>query len=162
MEEMIYVLDSSVFVQGYSELFADKAIVTNISVISEAKSPEAQIQQDILMRSGLRLIEAHLDSVQEIKAKSKDLSDNLSETDIQVAALALDFKKRKKNVVVVTEDNSLKNLCGLEGINTVSVKTGHIVRNIRWTRKCTGCGKKTDQPECPICGSETKYMSRKV
>ena len=162
MEDIkIYVLDTSVFVQECSGLFSDKAIVTTYMVSEEVKSADALIQMDILIRSGMKFLEFSEKSMDEIKALSEKLSDNLSLIDMSVAALALDFMKKGKDVCVVSEDNSLKNLCKLKGIEVVSVKGGKINNTIRWVRKCVSCGKKTSSEECPVCGSETKYFSRK-
>ena len=158
----LYVLDTSVFAQGYAALFSDKAIVTVYMVSEEVKSSGALIQFDMLMKSGLRILNPSDESLKVVRACSKKLDDNLSETDMYVVALALDFKERGKNVRVVSEDNSIKNLCKVKGIKVVSVKNPDIERTIRWVRKCVACGRKTDSSECPVCGSETKHFSRRV
>ena len=161
-ENTLYVLDTSVFVQGYAALFSDKAIVTVYMVSEEVKSSEALIQFDMLMKSGLKILNPSDESIGVVRVCSEKLADNLSETDIYVVALALDFKGKGKDVRVVSEDNSVKNLCKIKGIKVVSVKNPDIERTIRWVRKCVACGRKTDSSECPVCGSETKHFSKRV
>jgi endoribonuclease Nob1 len=154
----VFVLDSSAFIQNYADVFSSRMLITTNLVFSEMKSDMSLIIFNMYLKLGMKVIEPK--SVDLVKSKHLELCDNLSDTDISVLALAYDYKT--KGAVVVTEDNSVKNMCRVLGLDYVSLSTGDVLKSVRWVRKCSGCGKKTDLTECPVCGSSTRFISKRI
>jgi len=93
-----------------------------------------------------------LNKVREAARKSGDAG-RLSDVDVSVIALAIDL-----DGIVLTDDFSIQNVCGIMGIGYRSVGTGGIKRIERWNYRCTGCGKwyKEKENDCPICGASLR------
>ncbi len=81
--------------------------------------------------------------------------DKLSPADIDVLALALEYKKRHK-VIVFTDDYSIQNILENLGIEYRPIRRR--IRDIigRWRFRCRKCGEKYryNIRICPICGGE--------
>jgi rRNA maturation endonuclease Nob1 len=96
----------------------------------------------------------------ESKAEETQDIENLSEIDIQVIAIALDYQ----NSTVISDDNGVQNVCAhLEiPIKPYSFKIRK-TREYFW--KCTVCGEKYKRKQgiCIECGSPTKrlFLSKK-
>ncbi|MBW6462488.1 MAG: NOB1 family endonuclease [DPANN group archaeon] len=157
--DVIYILDSTVFLEKYSDRFSEKACVTVYEVSEEIKDPYAQIQFDMLVKSGLSILSSKDEYVNAVKDKLKDTGDKLSATDINVIALCMEFVRKGKKAVVVTDDYGIQNTVKSLGLKYLAVSQKGIKRVLKWRRKCTACGADTDKEICDICGSETKFVS---
>ena len=158
--DTIYILDSTVFLEKYSGRVSDKACVTVYEVSEEIKDPYAKIQFDMLVQSGLAILSPKAESIDAVKAKLKDTGDKLSETDISVIALCMDFVARGKKAIVVSDDYGIQNTVKALGLKFLAVSQKGIKRVLKWRRKCTACGADTDKEICDVCGSETKFVSK--
>ncbi|NOQ55993.1 MAG: ribonuclease VapC [Nanohaloarchaea archaeon] len=158
-EGTIYVLDSTVFLEKYSDGFSDKACVTVYEVSEEIKDPYAKIQFDMLVQSGLSILSPKDEFVKVVTDKLNESGDKLSGTDISVIALALEFSKKGKKVLIVTDDYGIQNTSKSLGLKFMAMSQKGISRILKWRRKCTACGADTDKEICDICGSETKFVS---
>lgn len=60
----------------------------------------------------IRIIEPTLETIDEVKASATSAGDSfyLSKTDLQVLALALEFKRRGYDPQIVTDDYSIQNI----------------------------------------------------
>lgn len=156
--EKILILDSTVFLEGYARLFTDKQIVTTNHVLEEVRSGKAQIELDLLLKSGLAIKDPKHESVEEVLARREKTQDKMSRADISIVALALEFKSAGKPIVVVSDDYAVQNLCRSFGIEFLSVSKPGITKEFIWLRRCTGCGRFTDKENCPVCGSPTRFV----
>ncbi len=80
---------------------------------------------------------------------------SLSETDLAVMALALDFKKEGFEPIIYTDDYSLQNLAKSLGIGFHPIRTRGIIRKRKYITYCTACGYVAvgrNERICPRCG----------
>ena len=155
---MPYVLDATAIragvpTQDRTQHFTVPGVVDEVRRGKIARNLELALEMSITVRvpepEALRVVAA---------AASKTGDDGrLSETDIQVLALALELK-----ATIISDDYSVQNVAkvleipcqgNLEGIRKV----------IHWTYRCRGCGRYYEeaQPDCPICGSEVRTVRRR-
>jgi UPF0271 protein len=92
-------------------------------------------------------------------------SHKLSETDLQLLALALELKAEGFAPQIVTDDYSIQNVATQMGIGFLALATFGIKRLLEWIRYCPACHReylnnyKTN--ECQICGTELKRKPRR-
>jgi len=119
----------------------------------QAKSVLESLKED----KSLIFTNPTLQSVNRVELMAEETQDivNLSKTDIQVIALALDYQ----NATVISDDNGIQNVCYHLGIPvlTYSFKIRK-AREYFW--KCTVCGQKYKRKQdlCIECGSPTKRL----
>lgn len=84
----------------------------------------------------------------------------LSETDLQVLALALQLKMRGYSPLIATDDYSIQNVANLMGIEFTSLATFGIRFQLKWIRYCPACHRKYPadykSKKCKVCGTELK------
>ncbi|MBS7621129.1 ribonuclease VapC [Candidatus Bathyarchaeota archaeon] len=100
--------------------------------------------------------------IDEVKASAKTVGDAfwLSETDMQVLALALKLKMQGYTPLVATDDYSIQNVARHLGLEFASLATFGIRQPLKWIRYCPACRRKYPSDyklsECQICGTELK------
>lgn len=100
--------------------------------------------------------------IDKVKAVSKAVGDAfwLSETDVQVLALALQLKTRGYTPLVATDDYSIQNVARYLGIEFTSLATFGIRTMLKWVRYCPACHRKYPSDyksrKCQVCGTELK------
>lgn len=161
-ENIIYILDSGAFLRGAQHGLADKPCVTVFGVVEEMKSLAASIEMDRFLLSGLQVLEPSRESIAEAEAAQKKTQDKVSRTDISLVALALDFRKKKKDAVLVSDDYAVQNLCKIMKISYAPFATEGIRKAIEWRGKCRACGFRTNEKICPNCGSRVRFGARVV
>lgn len=84
----------------------------------------------------------------------------LSETDLQILALALELKTRGHSPLIATDDYSIQNVANQMRIEFASLSTFGIRRQLQWVRYCPACHRKYPanykSARCRICGIELK------
>ncbi|NON62314.1 DNA-binding protein, partial [Acidianus sp. RZ1] len=138
MEKIIF--DTAPFVAGLENSFPK--IYTTQDVIQEVKDSVSRHLLSLALDSGkIIILKPSRNSLETVKRKIKEVNDfSLSETDISVAAIALDSKP----CVVFTDDLSLQNLLIILGINFTSVKLNKkAVVSKKFIYECKYCGYKT-------------------
>jgi len=84
----------------------------------------------------------------------------LSETDLQVLALALELKTDGYNPLIATDDYSIQNVASEMNIEFAALSTFGIRRRLQWTRYCPACHKKYpanyESQKCEVCGTKLK------
>jgi UPF0271 protein len=84
----------------------------------------------------------------------------LSDTDLQVLALALQLKMRGYYPLIATDDYSIQNVANLMGIEFTSLATFGIRFQLKWIRYCPACQRKYSadykSKKCKVCGTELK------
>jgi len=143
--------------------------------ISEEQYTVPMVKEEIIrgFMSWVRLKTAIESGKLKVKAPEKTYLDNvktsativgdkffLSETDLQVLALALKLKTRGYNPSIVTDDYSIQNVANQLGIEFASLATFGIRFKLRWMRYCPACRRKYPADykarTCSVCGTELK------
>jgi len=90
----------------------------------------------------------------------------LSETDLQILALALELKAEGYTPQIVTDDYSIQNVATQIGIEFVSLATFGIRRLLEWVRYCPACHREYaanyNSTKCEVCGTDLKRKSRRT
>jgi len=103
-----------------------------------------------------------------IKASASKIGDSylLSETDIQLLALALEIKTQGGHPEIITDDYSIQNVAKQNNIDFYSLVTFGIRRLLEWIRYCPACHKEylinSSVITCQICGTKLKRKTKKT
>lgn len=160
-----YILDSTAIIHFtlIEELqLENNQILLPSDIKNELKSTRSRTALE-LIESEERVVYTHptKESIDKIIAIAKESGDffSLSEIDIQVLALSLDYP----NSILISDDNAIQNVCSFSDISfkptNFEIKT---TREYFW--KCIGCGEKysTKTSVCPECGNIVKrYFIKK-
>ncbi|MEM1574811.1 MAG: PIN domain-containing protein [Nitrososphaerota archaeon] len=163
----VYILDSPVFISGFTE-FTNKKFITSKLVLKEIKSKNLIKKINIIIKKGLiKIIKPKEEYIKKIIEISKEIGDfkKLSQTDIEILAIALEGKNKGKNVIIVSDDYSLQNIAKYLGIEIRGVHFPKIKKSIEWQWYCPSCFKKYNNGAskvCQICGSELKRKPKKL
>lgn len=150
---MKIVVDSSPVFSGF-QIDGSMEYFTTPSVLKEIRGRRMKI--DLNLRIDLiRVQNASSSSIDMVKSKSGETGDlyQLSETDIELVALALD-----KGAKLLTNDLAIQNVCRKVGVDYESFGSKEIDTEIKWGYRCIGCRRKfvKQLSECPYCGNELK------
>jgi UPF0271 protein len=151
---MNYILDASAIISG----FVEENGITVPEVIQEVKDYSSEFTMELLLASGkLHVEEPSREAVREVKEAVERTRDVLSETDIQVIALARDL-----GGCVVSGDYGIQNVCEVLGIPYVSAGVEGIEKVFQWKFVCIGCGNEYENPlrRCPFCGNRVVKKRR--
>ncbi len=102
-----------------------------------------------------------------VGASAKKLGDSffLSETDLQILALALELKEKNCMPTILTDDYSIQNVATEIGIDFVSLSTYGIKRLFEWMRYCPACYKEypadCKSNVCAVCGTILKRKPKR-
>lgn len=163
-KKTIMVLDTSAFVGGFDPFSIAEEQVAPPLVEEEIKTNlMRKMRFNTAVESGrIRIIEPSTEFMGKVKVASALAGDSfyLSETDIQILALALELKNRGEKPQIVTDDYSIQNVAKKLELNFVSMITFGIRRFLNWIRYCPACHKKYPanykETTCQICGTELK------
>ncbi|KYK21603.1 nucleic acid-binding protein [Thermoplasmatales archaeon SG8-52-2] len=159
-----YVLDTSAILSGKPINLNDSEIVTTFSVSKEL-SPGGQDYKNFqyLKEKGLNILTPNKETINKVKDFSLKTGDinRLSDTDIEILALALDLKKEKNcDIIILTDDYSIQNVADGLNLKFETINQIGITKRFKWVYRCRGCGKifKDSIKICPICGTETRNI----
>jgi UPF0271 protein len=102
-----------------------------------------------------------------VKVQASKVGDSylLSETDMQLLALALELKANGDHPEVITDDYSIQNVAKQMEIDFYALATFGIRRLLEWIRYCPACHKEypinTKVKNCQICGTELKRKPKR-
>ncbi len=158
------VLDTSALIAGFDPLSIEGEHYTVPKVKDEiAENSMSDVRFKIAVENGkLRVRIPNEISLSRIKASATVVGDTffLSETDLQVLALALELKTEGYTPLIVTDDYSIQNVANQVGIEFVSLATYGIRRRLHWIRYCPACHRKypadSKQKTCEVCGTPLK------
>lgn len=157
-----YVLDASAFMIGGIE-FGTDAFYTTESVINEVNATIIQKSRvDGLVASNLlKIVSPESKYLDLVKNRSVELGEsiNLSNTDVEIIALALELMTKGHDVTIVSDDYSVQNVATSFGLKWMGIKYSGISRLIRWKMICNLCkyeSNDTKQATCPRCGAKMK------
>ena len=163
--EKIYILDTSAIFSGKFVNINDALLFTSEGVSKEI-SPGGRDYNNFhyLIEKGLKIIRPSQKSIQKIIKIIEKTGDvqRLSETDIEILAVALEYKD-KNEVIIVTDDYSIQNVANVIKIKFEPINQAGITKRFIWVTRCRGCGKKFKDniSICPMCGSDTKKIVSK-
>lgn len=158
MQKKIYILDASAIIGGfYSKSYVN---FTTSGAISEIKDLKSELLLQSAIENGhIKVDEPDNEDITEIDKIIESSGDilRLSDVDKNIVALALKFKKKGFDTIVVTDDYSMQNTLKIIKIPYRSVLTEGIKEVINWVKKCKGCKKiypsDYNFEDCEICGS---------
>ncbi|MFW5902615.1 MAG: NOB1 family endonuclease [archaeon] len=120
---MIKIMDASAVINAYS-LQENEEMYTTPSVIEELKNIASKsLAESALAKGKLEVVSPKEEDIKEIKKKAREVGseDHLSETDIDVLALALEKKGE-----LITDDYTMQNLAAHLNIKYRGVTRGEI------------------------------------
>lgn len=164
--EKSYVLDSSAFIQGFTE-FAGARCVTSQTVLDEVLGRGVlharvrnMVEQQVI--KVLRPDGASLRKSMEAARVTGDLK-KLSGADLEVIALALDERRKGFRPVVVSDDYSMQNVATKLRLSSTGAALPGIRRQLSWIWYCPGCFRTYENVEgdvCLACGTRLKRKPR--
>jgi UPF0271 protein len=103
-----------------------------------------------------------------IKKSANEVGDSylLSETDMQLLALALELKDQEEHPKIITDDYSIQNVAKQNGIEFYALATFGIRRLLEWVRYCPACHREypvnSSFTTCQVCGTELKRKPKRT
>ncbi|MCX8182292.1 MAG: hypothetical protein N3D12_04165 [Candidatus Methanomethyliaceae archaeon] len=158
-----FVLDTSAIIYGFNPQLIEGEHYITPRVVSELSGRKTKALVDLFLSSGrLKIRSPSEETKSHVMAQASSTGDLpvLSETDLEVVALALDLKAEGHEPVVVSDDYSLQNLCNLLSISFKPMVTKGISQEFWWFVYCPACGETYDSSSklttCQICGHALK------
>ena len=160
----VLVLDTSAFVAGYDPFSLSDEQVTVPKVEEEIRRNSMnKLRFETALESGRVTVKApSQEFVNQIKASSCKVGDafKLSETDMELLALALEMKATGYRPLIVSDDYSIQNVAKQLCLEFSAVATFGIKRLLEWIRYCPACFREypasSSLRECRVCGTALK------
>ncbi|MEM1583124.1 MAG: hypothetical protein QXF28_00375 [Nitrososphaerota archaeon] len=159
-EQKVYILDASAILFGFT--LTEGHQVTCREVIEEVRFGGAAPYRATLIKEEARakIVEPKEKYVKIVEKKIKEVGEiGLSEADIKLLAIALEFKDKGYQPIVVSADYSVQNLSLIFNINIEKIIHRGVSGKIRWVSYCPNCkyaGGVFKGGKCPVCGSRLK------
>jgi UPF0271 protein len=164
------VLDTSAFLAGFDPFSVSEDQATVPKVKEEIKTNSMSwLRFKTAVESGKLKVKAPSEDFwNRVKASANRVGDSffLSETDMQILALALELSATGCTPQIVTDDYSIQNVATQMGIEFVSLATFGIRRLLEWVRYCPACRREYpadyNSRKCTVCGTELKRKPRRT
>jgi UPF0271 protein len=155
---MIHIADASLFIIRKR---LEGSVVTVPSVVEELRDESS--------RTVLELMNVRIEPpLQGFKKKVKTKagithdSEELSGTDIDILAKALEYSELE-DTVLITDDFAVQNTAIQLGIKVMPAGQRKIKDVLIWEKQCIGCKRRFPMgDECPVCGSQMKKRRKAV
>jgi UPF0271 protein len=166
----VIVLDTSAFLAGYDAFSVGEEQVTVPKVEEEIKrNSMVLVRFSAAIESGKVKVKApSQEFLNKIKVSANTVGDSfkLSETDMQLLALASELKAAGYVPQIVTDDYSIQNVATQMGIEFLALATFGIKRLLEWIRYCPACYREypanASFKECQVCGTQLKRKPRRT
>ena len=149
---MIHIADATLFIIRKR---LEGSIVTVPSVVEELRDEDSRTTLELM---DVRIEPPLLSFKKKVMTKAgitRD-SEELSETDIDILAKALEYSEREETVLV-TDDFAVQNTAIHLGIKVIPAGQRKIKDVLIWEKQCIGCKRRFPEgDECPVCGSQMK------
>lgn len=149
---MIHIADSSLFIIGKR---IEGSIITVPSVVEELRDERSRTIMELM---NVRIEPPLQIFIREVISKAgvtKD-SEELSKTDIDILAKALEYS-RKEETVLISDDYAVQNTAIHLGIKVMPAGQKKIKDVLIWEKFCIGCKRRFPQGDaCPVCGTALK------
>ncbi|MHA2360955.1 MAG: NOB1 family endonuclease, partial [Candidatus Thorarchaeota archaeon] len=165
----LYVLDTGGLLTTWTDGHLEEEFITTSSIIDELQNRPSKMRAETLISAGrLKEESANANALQIVSDTAKKMGDLkvLSESDIEIIALALSKKESSYDVVLVSTDLAVLNTASSLDLEIHDPK-GRMAHQIKWHLKCPACDhterKASSDLECPICGTtmRRKAVSRR-
>ena len=162
----VYVLDTTALIARWLLYTPVRAYTTSL-VVAEARDQASREGAELALQLGRLIVrDPRPGSLEEARRRAHrhGLAVALSETDVSVAALALELAREGNEVTVVTDDYALQDLLGLMGIGFQPLRTRGIKKLEEYVARCPACGYTARSPEervCPRCGTPLRRYPRR-
>jgi UPF0271 protein len=154
---MIHIADSSLFIIGKR---IEGNIITVPSVEGELRDETSRTIMELMNVRIEPPLQSFIREVTSIAGVTKD-SEELSKTDIDVLAKALEYS-RKDDVVLISDDYAVQNTAIHLGIKVMPAGQKKIRDVLLWEKFCIGCKRRFPQgDDCPVCGTALKKRRKK-
>jgi UPF0271 protein len=154
---MIHIADSSLFIIGKR---IEGSIITVPSVVEELRDERSRTIMELM---NVRIEPPLQIFIREVKSKAgvtKD-SEELSKTDIDILAKALEYS-RKEETFLISDDYAVQNTAIHLGIKVMPAGQKKIRDVLIWEKFCIGCKRRFPKgDDCPVCGTALKKMRKK-
>ncbi len=165
----IIILDTSAFLAGFDPLSLNEEQATTPGVEEELRSNSmAKLRFNTAVENGkLKVKMPAQEFLNTIKASASKVGDSflLSETDIQLLALAYELKSIGYTPQILTDDYSIQNVSKQMQIEFLALANFGIRRLLEWIRYCPACHKQypvnSSFNECQVCGTALKRKPRR-
>jgi UPF0271 protein len=155
---MIHIADSSLFIIGKR---IEGNIITVPSVEEELRDETSRTIMELMNVRIEPPLQSFIREVTSIAGVTKD-SEELSKTDIDVLAKALEYS-RKEDVVLISDDYAVQNTAIHLGIKVMPAGQKKIRDVLLWEKFCIGCKRRFPQgDDCPVCGTALKKRRKKI
>ncbi len=166
----VIVLDTSALLAGFDPFSLSEEQVTVPKVEEEIrKNSMILVRFKTALENGKLKVKAPSEEfLNKVKASSTKVGDSflLSETDLQLLALALELKATGYTPQIVTDDYSIQNVATQLRIEFLALATFGINRLLEWIRYCPACHREYpanfSSKECLVCGTELKRKPRRT
>jgi len=162
MKRPTYILDTSALLSGKPINTAGCPLVSTPGVAGELRPGGRDYRTfQLLCEKGMCIhepSEGSLARCREAAARSGDHA-RLSQTDLEVLAVALDINADpEQEAVVLSDDYSIQNLATILQVKYLGLSQQGITRSIKWVVCCPGCGRQfaDNVSVCPVCGTKTR------
>jgi UPF0271 protein len=164
------VLDTSAFVAGFDPFSVNEEQFTTPKVEEEIRAKNlTTLRFNTAIESGkLKISKPSQEFLDKAKAAATSLGDSfvLSKTDMEILALALQFKAAGSNPQIVTDDYAIQNVSTQLGVGFISLATFGIRRVLNWIRYCPACHREYPanykSKECSVCGTDLKRKPQRA
>jgi UPF0271 protein len=164
------VLDTSAFLVGFDPFSVSEEQATVPKVEEEIRSNSMSwVRYKTAVENGRVKVKAPSEEYwNKVEASAKSVGDAffLSETDLQILALASELKAEGYSPQIVTDDYSIQNVATQLGIEFVSLATFGISRLLEWVRYCPACHRQYPadykSTKCEVCGTDLKRKPRRT
>jgi UPF0271 protein len=158
------VIDTSALIAGFDPFSINEEQYTAPKVRDEVtEDTMSGVRFKTAMESGkVRVKSPQKTFLEKTEAFASALGDSffLSETDLQVLALALELKTDGYSPLIATDDYSIQNVASEMNIGFAPLSTFGIRRRLHWIRYCPACHKKYpadyESQKCDVCGTRLK------
>jgi UPF0271 protein len=169
MPKKVAVLDTSAFIAGFDPFSLDFEEYTVPMVKAEiSESSMSGVRFETAVANGkLKLSAPSEEFLGRVRASAATVGDKffLSETDMQLLALALQLKTEGYSPFIVTDDYSIQNVADQLGIGFASLLTLGIRLRLTWIRYCPACYREypadSRAKTCEVCGTILKRKPSK-
>ncbi len=172
IKKHIFVLDTSAILYGFNPQIIEGEHYITPKILSEIHDEKLKMILEISISLGkLKIRFPKHENIEFIKNKAIESGDilSLSETDLEVLALAFELKSEGLDPVIISDDYSIQNLCTLLSLSFRSIVTEGISQRFLWIIYCPACGATYRSSEeitnCKICGHTLKrkvYKKEKI
>ncbi len=154
---MKYIADASLFIIRKR---LSGSVVTVPSVVEEIRDENSKTAMELMQVSVENPLTIFKNEVMEKAGITKD-SEELSGTDIDLLAKALEYSRREE-VMLVSDDFAVQNTAIQLGIHVMPAG-GRVIKDVLlWEKQCIGCKRRFPAgDECPVCGSPLKKRRKR-